>query len=104
LEKADLQLMVELWYSEHGFGGATSTSTYSPTSSSSGSTSATTEVTATSSVPQVECVSIRTLNLNFQPSRGLHHHLPVLFDYFHLSAVSITVHAILASLHQPYIK
>lgn len=49
-------------------------------------------------------VSTRTLQLNFSPLQGLHYHLPVLFDYFHLSAVSITIHVTLLALHQPYIK
>ena len=52
----------------------------------------------------IECVSSRVLRLNFNPSRGLHYHLPVLFDYFHLAAVSTTIHMVLSSLHQPYIK
>ena len=78
LEKADLQLVVELWYTEHGLG--------------------------LSQQSAIECVSARTLNLHFQPTRGLHYHLPVLFDYFHLAAVSMTIHAVLASIHQPYIK
>ena len=52
----------------------------------------------------VECVSARVLSLNLSPRRGLHYHLPVLFDYFHLSAVSLTIHAALVALHQPYIK
>ncbi|KAF0310899.1 Protein FAM135B [Amphibalanus amphitrite] len=34
---------------------------------------------------------------------GLHYHLPVLFDYFHLAAVSLTFHAALVAVHQPYI-
>ncbi|XP_043467722.1 uncharacterized protein LOC122501972 isoform X2 [Leptopilina heterotoma] len=50
------------------------------------------------------CVSSRALQLNFVPTKGLHYHLPVLFDYFHLAAVSITIHACLVALHQPYIK
>ncbi|XP_020277568.1 uncharacterized protein LOC109851674 isoform X3 [Pseudomyrmex gracilis] len=50
------------------------------------------------------CVSSRALQLNFTPTKGLHYHLPVLFDYFHLAAVSITIHAYLVALHQPYIK
>ncbi|XP_014477499.1 PREDICTED: uncharacterized protein LOC106745952 isoform X2 [Dinoponera quadriceps] len=50
------------------------------------------------------CVSSRALQLNFTPTKGLHYHLPVLFDYFHLAAVSITIHACLVALHQPYIK
>ncbi|EFX79905.1 hypothetical protein DAPPUDRAFT_319152 [Daphnia pulex] len=37
-------------------------------------------------------------------SRGLHYHLPVLFDYFHLAAITVTVHASLIAVHQPYIK
>jgi len=48
--------------------------------------------------------STRTLQLNFHPARGLHYHLPVLFDYFHLAAVSLGIHASLIALHQPYIK
>ncbi|XP_033320938.2 protein FAM135A isoform X5 [Megalopta genalis] len=50
------------------------------------------------------CVSSRALQLNFAPTKGLHYHLPVIFDYFHLAAVSITIHACLVALHQPYIK
>ncbi|KAG7188299.1 hypothetical protein KM043_007960 [Ampulex compressa] len=50
------------------------------------------------------CVSSRALQLNFAPTKGLHYHLPVLFDYFHFAAVSITIHACLVALHQPYIK
>lgn len=46
----------------------------------------------------------RALQLNFVPTKGLHYHLPVLFDYFHLAAVSITIHACLVALHQPFVK
>ncbi|XP_047027232.1 protein FAM135A isoform X2 [Helicoverpa zea] len=74
LERAEWSLGVELWCSE----GAQS-STLAP-------------------------VSCRVLKLHFQPAQGLHYHLPVLFDYFHLSSVSITIHASLVALHQPYIK
>ncbi|CAH0398853.1 unnamed protein product [Chilo suppressalis] len=74
LERAEWSLGVELWCSE----GAQS-NTLAP-------------------------VSCRVLKLHFQPSNGLHYHLPVLFDYFHLSAVSITIHASLVALHQPYIN
>merc|ERR1719319_484846 len=51
----------------------------------------------------VEGVSSRSLQLSWTPGRGLHYHLPVLFDYFHLSCVSLTVHGVLLSLHQPYL-
>ncbi|CAG9839560.1 unnamed protein product [Diabrotica balteata] len=49
-------------------------------------------------------VSQRTLQLNMSPIEGLHYHLPVLFDYFHLSAISLTVHTALTALHQPSVK
>ena len=32
-------------------------------------------------------VSYRSLQLAWGPGRGIHYHLPVLFDYFHLSCV-----------------
>ncbi|KAK6491259.1 protein FAM135B-like [Huso huso] len=43
-------------------------------------------------------------HLHFHPRRGLHHHVPVMFDYFHLSVISITIHASLVALHQPLIS
>lgn len=49
-------------------------------------------------------ISSRTLGLHFQPRRGLHHHVPVMFDYFHLSVISVTVHAALVALQQPLIR
>ncbi|KAK3525561.1 hypothetical protein QTP70_000160 [Hemibagrus guttatus] len=59
------------------------------------------QLTDISSVP---VISSRTLGLHFHPRSGLHHHLPVMFDYFHLSVISITVHASLVALHQPLIS
>ncbi|NXD19651.1 F135B protein, partial [Spelaeornis formosus] len=55
-------------------------------------------------VPAIPMISSRTLCLHFQPRRGLHHHVPVMFDYFHLSVVSVTMHASLVALHQPLIS
>ena len=43
------------------------------------------------------------LQISFAPSRGLHYHLPVLFDYFHLCCVSLSLHGSLISIHQPYL-
>ncbi|XP_047361672.1 uncharacterized protein LOC124953801 isoform X1 [Vespa velutina] len=74
LSRTHFNLGVELWFSEHTQPG------------------------------NMACVSSRALQLNFAPTKGLHYHLPVLFDYFHLAAVSITIHACLVALHQPYIK
>ncbi|XP_066525332.1 protein FAM135B [Hoplias malabaricus] len=55
-------------------------------------------------ISSVPVISSRTLGLHFHPQSGLHHHLPVMFDYFHLSVISITVHASLVALHQPLIS
>ncbi|XP_042321746.1 protein FAM135B isoform X2 [Sceloporus undulatus] len=55
-------------------------------------------------VTAIPVISSRTLGLHFHPKQGLHHHVPVMFDYFHLSAISITLHASLVALHQPLIS
>ncbi|XP_056154744.1 protein FAM135B [Lampris incognitus] len=52
----------------------------------------------------VPLISSRTLGLHFHPRRGLHHHVPVMFDYFHLSVISVSIHASLIALHQPLIS
>uniref|UniRef100_A0A3Q3KVP7 Family with sequence similarity 135 member B n=1 Tax=Mastacembelus armatus TaxID=205130 RepID=A0A3Q3KVP7_9TELE len=52
----------------------------------------------------VPLISSRTLSLHFHPRRGLHHHVPVMFDYFHLSVISVSIHASLVALHQPLIS
>lgn len=52
---------------------------------------------------KMEFVSQRIMNLHFSPTKGLHHYVPVLFDYFHLCAIDLTVHGMLVALHQPYI-
>lgn len=52
----------------------------------------------------VPLISSRTLSLHFHPRRGLHHHVPVMFDYFHLSVISLSIHASLVALHQPLIR
>ncbi|XP_027248618.1 protein FAM135A isoform X2 [Cricetulus griseus] len=52
----------------------------------------------------LQLISSRTLKLHYSLYRGLHHHVNVMFDYFHLSVVSVTVHASLVALHQPLIS
>uniref|UniRef100_A0A5F4WCC4 Family with sequence similarity 135 member B n=1 Tax=Callithrix jacchus TaxID=9483 RepID=A0A5F4WCC4_CALJA len=49
-------------------------------------------------------VSSRALGLHFHPRNGLHHQVPVMFDYFHLSVISVTIHASLVALQQPLIS
>ncbi|XP_061191920.1 protein FAM135A-like isoform X3 [Saccostrea echinata] len=79
LDKADIQVVLDLWFSEEDGG------------------------------PQglqdkMESVSSRTLQLHFSTTKGLHHYVPVLFDYFHLCAVEVIVHGSLIAIHQPYIS
>lgn len=78
MKKINFSLVVELWFTEEDFG---------PQHHSS-----------------IQCVSSRTLRMNVDLCRGLHYHLPVLFDYFHLSAITVSIHAALTTLCQPYLK
>ncbi|XP_070194808.1 protein FAM135A-like [Littorina saxatilis] len=78
LESLDFQLGIELWFSEEDEG--------------------------TEGSDKMELCSQRTLQLHFSPTKGLHHHMPVLFDYFHLCAVEVTLHAMLIAVHQPYLN
>ncbi|EDW50010.1 GM14383 [Drosophila sechellia] len=94
IERAEFSLQLELWFGEqngssslNGNGGGSAMGSFSGPSSSA-----------------LTLASTRNLQLNFHPGRGLHYHLPVLFDYFHLAAISVGIHASLVALHQPYIK
>uniref|UniRef100_A0A4W4HRU8 DUF676 domain-containing protein n=1 Tax=Electrophorus electricus TaxID=8005 RepID=A0A4W4HRU8_ELEEL len=52
----------------------------------------------------LQSISSRTLRLHFSLHRGIHQHINVMFDYFHLSVISVIVHASLVALHQPLIS
>ncbi|XP_023689486.1 protein FAM135A isoform X2 [Paramormyrops kingsleyae] len=49
-------------------------------------------------------ISSRTLRFHFDLQRGIHQHVNVMFDYFHLSVISVTIHGSLVALHQPLIS
>ncbi|KAM9808523.1 protein FAM135A isoform X1 [Syngnathus typhle] len=49
-------------------------------------------------------ISSRTLRLHLSLQRGIHQHINVMFDYFHLSVMSVAIHASLVALHQPLIS
>uniref|UniRef100_A0A3P9QIR6 Family with sequence similarity 135 member A n=1 Tax=Poecilia reticulata TaxID=8081 RepID=A0A3P9QIR6_POERE len=49
-------------------------------------------------------ISSRVLHLHFSLQRGIHQHINVMFDYFHLSVISVAIHASLVALHQPLIS
>ncbi|XP_026133482.1 protein FAM135A-like isoform X2 [Carassius auratus] len=52
----------------------------------------------------LQSISSRMLHLHFSLHRGIHQHVNVMFDYFHLSVISATIHASLVALHQPLIS
>ncbi|BFY99191.1 hypothetical protein BsWGS_02230 [Bradybaena similaris] len=52
---------------------------------------------------KMELASTRTLLLHLSPTKGLHHSVPVLFDYFHLSAIEVVIHGTIIAIHQPYL-
>lgn len=83
IERAEFSLSLELWFGDQTTAGG---------------------VGGSGNGIGLTLASTRVLQLNFHPCRGLHYHLPVLFDYFHLAAVSLGIHASLVALHQPYIK
>jgi hypothetical protein len=89
IERAEFSLNLELWFGEQ---------TQPPSDTTPN------ETLGNYSDAGLVLASTRTLQLNFHPGRGLHYHLPVLFDYFHLAAVSLGIHASLIAMHQPYIK
>ena len=43
----------------------------------------------------------RSFKIHFDPRQGIHIQIPVLFDYFHLSAVLCTIHCTLLTLLPP---
>ncbi|XP_072292336.1 protein FAM135A isoform X2 [Eucyclogobius newberryi] len=49
-------------------------------------------------------ISGRSLRLHFSLQKGIHQHINVMFDYFHLSVISVAIHASLVALHQPLVS
>jgi hypothetical protein len=101
IERAEFSLNLELWFGEQQQTSQQQETTIATTPSQTTVTSNELNLDDTTTLI---LASTRTLQLNFHPARGLHYHLPVLFDYFHLAAVSLGIHASLIALHQPYIK
>ncbi|KER26453.1 hypothetical protein T265_13992, partial [Opisthorchis viverrini] len=49
-------------------------------------------------VQAMEKLHERELRIHFTPTRGLHHHFDVFFDYFHLCAVEMAIHGALTNI------
>lgn len=56
------------------------------------------------SAQELQVVHTRSLQLHLDLCRGLHYHLPIMFDYFHLSSVTLSVHGSLTTLCLPYLS
>ncbi|XP_063047542.1 protein FAM135A isoform X2 [Engraulis encrasicolus] len=78
LNEMDFQLVLELFFTDGD---------YSPEDST-----------------PLQSISSRVLRLHFSVQHGVHQHVNVMFDYFHLSVISLVVHASLVALHQPLIS
>ncbi|KAF5400033.1 hypothetical protein PHET_06491 [Paragonimus heterotremus] len=73
LIKHELFLCVELWFAEEG-------------------------VDESNVLQSLEKVHERQLRVHFSPTRGLHHHFDVFFDYFHLCALEMAIHGALTNI------
>lgn len=56
---------------------------------------------ATNGGTTMQLLCSRTLKIKFDPRHGLHLQMPVIFDYFHLSSVLVTIHCSLLTLLPP---
>ncbi|CAF1327656.1 unnamed protein product [Rotaria sordida] len=54
-------------------------------------------------MPNMQQLCSRCYKLHFDPRIGIHTHIPILFDYFHLSALTTTIHSSLLCLIPPYV-
>jgi hypothetical protein len=54
-------------------------------------------------MPSMQQLCSRCYKLHFNPRFGIHTHVPILFDYFHLSALTTTIHGSLLCLIPPYV-
>ncbi|CAF3528073.1 unnamed protein product [Rotaria sp. Silwood1] len=75
--RMDMQLCIELFFMEKD---------YSP-----------------EKIGTMQSLCSRCYKLHCNPRSGTHTHVPILFDYFHLSAITTTIHASLLCLIPPYV-
>ena len=111
-EKLDLQINVELWFSENDYKpqqrtlslNSSSGVTSLENSCSNGSTNNLSNNSGGSGATagnSMQLLCSRTLKIRFDLRKGLHLQVPIIFDYFHLSAVLVTFHCSLLTLLPP---
>jgi hypothetical protein len=76
-QRLELQLNIELWFTDADYNS--------------------------DRITQMQQLCVRTFKIHFDPRLGIHLQVPILFDYFHLSAVLATIHCVLLTLLPPMI-
>ena len=51
----------------------------------------------------LEFVSSKTLTMHLTLNQSYHAHRPILFDYFHLGAITFTIHSCITAIRQPWL-
>jgi hypothetical protein len=108
-EKLDLQLNVELWFTESEYKplssllASMSSSNMNTSNNSNGNNTTTSANNPNNQMNSngMQQLCCRTFKIKFDPRQGIHLQVPVLFDYFHLSAVLTTIHCSLLTLLPP---
>ncbi|XP_078360921.1 protein FAM135A-like isoform X2 [Oculina patagonica] len=75
IDQADYQMTVELFFSDSDYG--------------------------IDSVDSLTSVNTQTIKLHMSCVKGLHHHVPILFDYYHFAVIDTTIHATVTALGLP---
>ncbi|CAF0926939.1 unnamed protein product [Brachionus calyciflorus] len=103
-EKLGLELNVELWFTESDYKPPSLTTLYSSgvqNSKMSPSNSFSNIDSSINSTNTMQLLCCRTFRIKFDPRQGIHLQIPCVFDYFHLSSVSVTLHCSLLTLLPP---
>ncbi|XP_015754747.1 PREDICTED: protein FAM135A-like [Acropora digitifera] len=75
IDQSDFQMNVELLFSDSDYG--------------------------VDSIDSLTLVSTQILKLHMSCVKGLHHHVPILFDYYHFAVIDTTIHATVTALGLP---
>ena len=94
----DMQLFVELYFIEKDYSYVSHLF-----DSSSGQCDDERHISRQEKMSTMQQLCSRSYKLHFNPRLGIHTHVPVVFDYFHLSALTMTIHGSLLCLIPPYV-
>ncbi len=130
----DLQLNIELWFTENDYKPLSTSSSNLETQANNASSISLSSSSSSNTAPNsvvftnlnnlgannsqannnsssslnnntnpngMQLLCSRAFKIRFDPRQGIHLQIPVLFDYFHLSAVLTTIHCTLLTLLPP---